>query len=238
MTNLEDKIKKGIKTKKPKPYWQFLGVDISRELLVLAGWIVSVFLLGAIIYIIVNYSPLPSISRPVHFLWLFFSLPWELMTIFTAIVIGVYLLSKKISTFYRRPYVLVVILVASVAGGYFATEFSGINEWLANETLANSLYERQGRFVPGTRGLVTIGIVTQIDEDNIQIKDARGKTWTVEMDKDCKIETELKSGVPVRVLGLREDSTIEAIDINKEVPQRGICRSNQFCLSPIPTFTH
>ena len=234
MTNLEEKIRKQIETKKPKPYWQFLGIDITRELLILAGWAISVFLLGAIIYIICNFSPLLPLPMPrsVYYLRLFFGLPWELIVLLVIIITGGYLLSKKVSTLYRKPYILVIIIIVSLAGGYFAAEASGINEFIANKTIASQLYERQGRFLPGGRGLVTIGKITEIGEETIQIEDPTDKVWTVKINNDTKIKTGLKTGILVRVIGAREDSTIEAINISNEIPRRGACQGRHCQLPP------
>ncbi|MDH4358427.1 MAG: hypothetical protein OEV37_00550 [Candidatus Berkelbacteria bacterium] len=233
MGELEDKIKKGIETRKPKPYWQFLGVDITKELLVMAGWIVSVFLLGAIVYIIANFNALPPLPRatPYHYLRSFLGLPWELIVVFVLVVVGVYLLSKKISTLYRKPYVLVIIIVVSLAGGYFVAEASGINEYIANRTAARRIYERQGRFLPGRRGLVTIGKITKVEEGNIMMDDPTGKTWTVKINDDTKTGADLKSGAIVSVIGPRNDSTIEAIGITDEIPRRGFCQGS-YCPPP------
>ena len=213
MNKLEDKIKKSIRDKKPKPRRIFILTSIARDTIILLLWIATILLLGATIYLIQS-TPWKVFSIPRYLLPAIIGLPWELIFIVIALIVVLYFITKNISTFYRDKKALVLILIISLFAGYFSAEATGLNMVLSKTKLIRPLYQRQGKLIAPRRGLAIIGEVLDIEsKGEFTIKDLLEEKWKVSISEKTEIITDIKKGQFVSVIGDKNNDRIEALII-------------------------
>ena len=220
MTKLEDKIKKSIKGKKTKSKEYFVARNIAKDIIVGILWFICICVLGAQIYLLQNF-PWHAFSLPRFILTGFIGLPWEITFISVACIIGLYYLTKNISTFYRNTNILVLALAISLFTGYFIAESSGLNDYLATTRPIKPIYQQQGRLIAPKRFPVVMGELVSIKNDTVVVQDASKEKWNVKISDNTRIIKPLKVGQRVGVIGKKDGNIIEAQEIRSSMERRG-----------------
>lgn len=215
-------IKKGDTVMRPR--WHFVLETVLFTLGILFLVIAVPYLVSFVIFLLIRtgllFAPVFGLSG-VRVLLL--SLPWVLILISVAMIIGLEALLKKYPFTYKKPlvYSLFLVLAVAVAGGFF---FSKIG---AHERLYRFVENRQiaghGRTIilGGINGEVsdraTPGVVTVIRQNEFDLLSGEKEIYTVIMGPKTQIprENPLTVGDNVVVFGERDGWTIEAFGVKK-----------------------
>ncbi len=220
MTTLENKIKEELKKRKPHSYGFFMATNATRDIIIGVLWIISVALLGAVVYIMQNF-PWKVLIRPNLMLTGLIGLPWEIIGACVILIVILYFLTKNISTLYRNKNILLVALVLSLFSGYFIAEASGLNDHIARNRAISPIYQQRGRFLIPTRFPETIGEIIETGE-NPRLRDILGIVWKIKFKPDARVQV-LRIGQRVVIVGEKKDGTIFAQEIITLKGNRGFC---------------
>ncbi len=213
MNKLEDKIKEKIKGKKPRSKEIFVVSSIVKEVITALIWIITVLLLGAVIYLIQS-TPFRVFTMPRFIFPAIIGLPWELIILAIVLIIILYLILKTISTFYRNKSILILILIISLVIGYFSAEAIGLNKIISETETIRPLYQRQGRLVAPNRGPAVVGEIIDIKNmEKFTLQDLAKTKWQVLVSKETEIMTSIEKGQFVSVIGDKHNNEIRALII-------------------------
>jgi hypothetical protein len=215
-------IKKGDTVMRPR--WHFVSKTVLFTLAILFLVVAVPYLMSFVVFLLIRTGLLfvPAFGfSGVQVLLL--SLPWLLILISVAMIIGLEALLKKYPFTYKKPlvYSLFLILAVAVAGGFL---FSKIG---AHERLYRLVENRQmpgsGRvlILGGLNGEasdhVTPGIISAVGQSQLDLLTAEEETYTVVIGP----KTQLPKGGPllvgdnVIVLGEKEGFMIKAVGVKK-----------------------
>lgn len=217
MKKLTDKIKKSLSGKKIKPKWQFISLNLLKDIGLVILLVAAILSLGIITYIIAQNNPwefLPSGFR--FFIKGLPLLPWELIVILCLIILAIYFLIKKVHFLYRLNNLIIIgAIMVITLGGYFIAEATGINTKIYNSKPFYKLHRNQGKFLFPNRGPRIRGEIRDINRQEITIKDWDGKEWQVRYSDDSNFpkNEDLEIGKEVTVVGEKSDSHINAFGI-------------------------
>lgn len=213
MDKLEDKIKEKIKGKKPRSKEIFVIHSIVKEITTALIWIITVLLLGAIIYLIQS-TPFRVFTMPRFIFSAIIGLPWELIILAVVLIIILYLIIKTISTLYRNKSILILILIISLAIGYFSAEAIGLNKIISETETIRPLYQRQGRLIAPSRGPAVVGEIIDIKNmERFILQDLAKKKWQVLVSEETEIMANIEKGQFVSVIGDKHNNEIRALII-------------------------
>lgn len=219
MNKLNEKIKKSLSGKKIKPKWQFISLNLLKDIGLVALLIIAILALGIITYTITQNNPwefLPSGFK--FFLRGFPALPLELIGLLALIIVAIYFLIKKVHFIYRLNNIIIISgIILITLGGYFIADATGINEKVFNSAPIRRLHKNQGRFFFPHRGPKIIGEIKDIQDNNIIIEDNKGKEWRINYSEETKIpqKENLSTGDNIMVVGEKNDSNINAYGIKE-----------------------
>lgn len=182
MTNIEQLIRERIEKVKPRAKWQFWGIEISRDVAIVICWLVSVMLLGIVMYVIFHDNPWTGLPRGGRYIWRgIIGLPWELIGLLIVATVLAYYLSRRSHELYRlAPWMLGGIMLGTVISGYLLAESAGFNAIVSRHPWINEIYCQSGQlFASDSRGSSIIGVVETIDEDILTVRDATPTLWRV-----------------------------------------------------------
>lgn len=218
--NINQKIKEKICRARLKPKWQFLTCQIFIDVILIVAWILSVFVIGIIIYLLSHYNPWASLPKGFfYFLQACKDLPWELILVLLFLVVAIYFTSRKSYFIYRlNSLVILAIIVASLAIGYYVAEKMGLHENISQAPIAKQIYTRQGKVFLVSRGVVIIGEIKGAKNNHMIIADDDKKQWEISFDKKTIFITGKNFNINeiIKINGIRKEANhIQALTVQK-----------------------
>ncbi len=227
-----NKIKSGEVKMKSKTYF-----ILRMVLLILSTLVLIFFIIYFVSFIIFSLRAsgvlfLPKFGFPGIKIFLN-SLPWLLIFISAILIILLEIFAKKFTFVYRRPilYSLLAIIMIVVIGSLLVekTPFHSNLFWKTQEghlPIMRTVYRDFG--VPRT-GNIYHGVISEVVGNDFKIETPRGEILAIVVSSKTRpiLETDIKEGDAIVVLGERKNGIIQALDIRKVKKDSNLFRSQR-----------
>lgn len=206
MTNLEEKIKKEISSARPIPKWESASFYILKDVGIILLWLVSIFLVGLIINIMIRFHHWENIFIDHRFFApALLSFPFELVILLIFLIVIQYFFIRKVHFIYRLPKAIIIaVIIIALSLGFILAQGVGLNLFLSQKPAIKGIYRNEGRFF-GRGALVINGEVVEVQDDKLKIKDNFGRVTEIKINEQTRKigETNYEIGNFVRVMMAR-----------------------------------